>query len=115
MDKKTIKKMKNLLERIQITKKNEKEINLVKSYIEDSDYDAALELLKDLNSKGKLSIKEEYENIEVRNIEEDQYNQYGEEEQNYNNEEEHYQYYEDQENNYEENNINQITNENNPG
>lgn len=62
--------MKNLLERIQITKKNEKEINLVKSYIEDSDYDAALELLKDLNSKGKLSIKEEYENIEVRNIEE---------------------------------------------
>ena len=61
MDDEKIEKMKDLLDKVEITRDNEKDIKIVKQLMKQEEYEEVLQMLQELNSKGKLTLKEEEE------------------------------------------------------
>lgn len=76
MDNEKIEKMKDLIERIEITKENEKDIKIVKQLMKQEEYEEVLQMLQELNAKGKLILINEEEDEDdsefIANTEEDE-------------------------------------------
>ena len=76
MDNEKIEKMKDLIERIEITKENEKDIKIVKQLMKQEEYEEVLQMLQELNAKGKLILINEEEDDDdsefIANTEEDE-------------------------------------------
>lgn len=74
MDSEKIEKMADLIERVEITKDNEKDIKIVKQLMKQEEYEEVLQMLQELNAKGKLTLKEdeEEENEMISELEEDE-------------------------------------------
>ena len=76
MDNEKIEKMKDLIERIEITKENEKDIKIVKQLMKQEEYEEVLQMLQELNAKGKLILINEEEDEDdsefIANNEEDE-------------------------------------------
>lgn len=65
MENEKIEKMIDLIDRIEITKENSKDIKNIKQLMKQEEYDEALEMLQDLNMKGKLTLKDEEYDEEI--------------------------------------------------
>ena len=76
MDNEKIEKMKDLIERIEITKENQKDIKIVKQLMKQEEYEEVLQMLQELNAKGKLILINEEEDDDdsefIANTEEDE-------------------------------------------
>ena len=76
MDNEKIEKMKDLIERIEITKENQKDIKIVKQLMKQEEYEEVLQMLQELNAKGKLILINEEEDEDdsefIANTEEDE-------------------------------------------
>ena len=59
METEQIEKMKKLIRKIKITKDNRQEIKDIKNLMKDEEYDEALEILQNLNIRGKLELKDD--------------------------------------------------------
>lgn len=59
MEAEKIEKMRELLDRIEITKENEEDIKIVRQLMKEEEYEEALQMLQELNIKGKLNLKDE--------------------------------------------------------
>ena len=64
MDDEKIEKIKKLIDRLEITKENEKDIKIVKQLMKQEEYEEVLQMLQDLNFSGKLILKDDEENDE---------------------------------------------------
>ena len=72
MDEEKIEKMRELIEKIEITKDNEKDIKIVKQLMNQEEYDDVLQMLQELNTKGKLTLVEDEEENVMENLEEEE-------------------------------------------
>ena len=72
MDEEKIEKMRELIEKIEITKDNEKDIKIVKQLMNQEEYDDVLQMLQELNTKGKLTLVEDEEENVIENLEEEE-------------------------------------------
>lgn len=61
MDDEKIEKMKDLISKVEVTKENEKDIKIIKQLMKQEEYEEVLQMLQELNAKGKLSLKEDEE------------------------------------------------------
>lgn len=59
MESEKIEKIIDLVDRIEVTKENEKDIKIVRQLIKEDEYEEVLQMLQELNIKGKLSLKDE--------------------------------------------------------
>lgn len=72
MDEEKIQKMYDLLDKIEITKENAKDIKIIKQLLNSEEYEEALQMLQGLNISGKLNIKEDEELDIIEEDEEDE-------------------------------------------
>ena len=70
MDNEKIDKIKDLIERIETTKENEKDIKIIKQLMKQEEYEEVVQMLQELNAKGRLTLKDE-EDDENKVIQED--------------------------------------------
>ena len=61
MDSEKIQKMKDLIDKVEITKENEKDIKIINQLMKQEEYEEVLQMLQELNAKGKLTLKEDEE------------------------------------------------------
>ena len=61
MDDEKIEKMKNLIEKVEITSENEKDFKIIKQLMKQEEYEEIFQMLQELNAKGKLTLKDEDE------------------------------------------------------
>ena len=61
MDDEKIEKMKDLISKVEVTKENEKDIKIIKQLMKQEEYEEVLQMLQELNARGKLSLKEDEE------------------------------------------------------
>lgn len=59
MDNEKIDKIKDLIERIETTKENEKDIKIIKQLMKQEEYEEVVQMLQELNAKGRLTLKDE--------------------------------------------------------
>ena len=86
METEQIEKMKKLIRKIKITKDNRQEIKDIKNLMKDEEYDEALEILQNLNIKGKLELKDDANDDEIdeeseRNLDENEDDSYYDDEE----------------------------------
>ena len=86
METEQIEKMKKLIRKIKITKDNRQEIKDIKNLMKDEEYDEALEILQNLNIRGKLELKDDANDDEIdeeseRNLDENEDDSYYDDEE----------------------------------
>ena len=80
MDTERIDKLNDLIDSIEITEENENDIKYIRNLIDTEAYDEALQMLQELNEKGKLKLKDDEEDyVEYANNEKEAESVYPEE------------------------------------
>jgi len=80
MDTERIDKLNDLIDSIEITEENENDIKYIRNLIDTEAYDKALQMLQELNEKGKLKLKDDEEDyVEYANNEKEAESVYPEE------------------------------------
>lgn len=80
MDTERLDKMNDLIESIEVTEENENDIKYIKKLVKAEAYDEALQMLQELNEKGKLKLKDDEEdNLEYDDNEKEEESVYPEE------------------------------------
>lgn len=72
MDEEKIEKIKDLIEKVEITKDNEKEIKIIKQLMKQEEYEEVVQMLQELNTKGKLTLIEDEEDEQIEDLEEEE-------------------------------------------